>query len=67
MADASVSQSFLNKRITLVVGARNLLNVGRISYNAPVGAHSGGGNSMAIGMGRTFFTNIKIHLFNPNK
>ena len=67
MADVSVSQSFLNKRITLVVGARNLLNVGNISYNAPAGAHSGNSNSMAIGMGRTFFTNIRIHLFNPNK
>lgn len=67
MADFSVSQSFLNKRITLVVGGRNLLNVGNINYNAPAGAHSGGSNSMAIGMGRTFFTNIRINLFTPNK
>lgn len=68
MADVSVSQSFLNKRITLIAGARNLLNVGNINFNVPTGtAHGGNGNSMAVGMGRTIFTSIRIHLFNPNK
>lgn len=64
MADISISQSFLNKRVTLIAGARNLLDVGNINFNVPTGtAHSGGGNSMAIGMGRTIFTSIRIHLF----
>lgn len=68
MADLSVSQSFLGQRVTLVIGSRNIFNVIRISYNAPTGgAHSGGGNSMGIGMGRTIFTNIKIHLFKQDK
>lgn len=68
MADISVSQSFLNKRVTLIAGARNLLDVGNINFNVPTGtAHGGEGNSMAVGMGRTFFTSIRIHLFNPNK
>lgn len=66
MADFSVSQSFLNKRVTLIAGARNLLNVGNINFNVPSSiAHSGGnGGNMAVGMGRTIFTSIRIHLFN---
>lgn len=66
MADFSVSQSFLSKRITLIAGVRNLLDVGNINFNVPSSiAHSGGnGNGMAIGMGRTVFTSIRIHLFN---
>lgn len=67
MADASVSQPFLNKRITLVAGIRNLFDIGNINYNVPAGAHSGSGGNMSIGMGRTFFTSIKIYLFNTNK
>lgn len=64
MADASVAKSFLRKRVTLVLGAKNIFNVISINFNgAQNGAHSGGGNTMAIGMGTTFFTNIKIHLF----
>jgi outer membrane receptor for ferrienterochelin and colicins len=68
MADLSVSQSFLGQRINVVLGSRNIFNVLRIGYNVPSGtAHSGGGTSMNIGMGRTYFVNIRIHLFKQDK
>lgn len=63
MLDLSLSKSFLDKKITLVAGAKNLFNVTNIQFNiAGGGAHSGSGN-MAIGMGRVLFTSLRIALY----
>ncbi|HYG14159.1 MAG TPA: TonB-dependent receptor [Bacteroidia bacterium] len=68
MADVSVTQPFLKGQINLVVGSRNVFDVKTINYNAPTGgAHTGGGSSMNIGMGRSYFMNVRIFLFNQAK
>lgn len=68
MADVSVTQPFFKNRISLVVGSRNIFDVKTINYNAPTGgAHTGGGNGMNIGMGRSYFMNVRIFLFNQAK
>jgi len=63
MADISITQPF-GKHIMLVVGAKNLFNVGNINLGTAQGGPHAGAGSMAIAMGRTIFTSIRINLFN---
>ena len=62
-ADASISKSFLKKRINLSIGSKNLFNVKNVIGNA-VGssAHSTSSNSVSVGMGRTYFIKLDINL-----
>ncbi len=65
MLDASVTVRIWKSRFAISGGAKNLLNVKNINYNVAAGtAHSGGSNSMSIGMGITGFASIKINLTN---
>lgn len=60
--DLSFTKDFWDDKIQLTVGAKNLFNVTNINGIAPGGAHSGGGSSMAIAMGRTYFLALNIYL-----
>ncbi len=66
--DASVTARIWKERFILSAGAKNLLNVKSISYNATGGgAHSSGVQSMNVGMGITGFVSVKINLANNFK
>ncbi|MEO0075722.1 MAG: TonB-dependent receptor, partial [candidate division WOR-3 bacterium] len=66
IADLSVSKLFLNKRINVALGIKNIFNVKNISGAAPGGVHSSGGNTVAVGMGRTYFIKLDINLNTKN-
>jgi outer membrane receptor for ferrienterochelin and colicins len=65
--DLSITKDFWNNKIQLTAGAKNLFNVTNINGFAPGGAHSGGGNTMAIAMGRTYFLSLNIYLSKNKK
>lgn len=63
MADASVSQPFLNKQFQLTIGARNLFDVTRVaSTNDGGGTHEAGSSSILMGYGRSYFLKIQYRL-----
>jgi outer membrane receptor for ferrienterochelin and colicins len=61
-ADVSISKLLLKKRINLSIGSKNIFNVKNISGVSTGGAHSVAANSVAIGMGRTYFMKCDITL-----
>ncbi len=61
-ADISVSKLFLKKKINISIGGKNIFDVKNIAGNSTGEAHSSGSNSVAIGMGRTYFIKLVINL-----
>ncbi len=60
MLDVSLSQPFLNNKLRISAGARNLFNVVNInSQTTEVGAHTPSTSYVSISPGRTFFISIK--------
>ncbi len=57
--DVSFSQKLWKNRIILTAGARNLFDVTQLLGSGSGGVHGGGG-SMPLSWGRSFFTGIKI-------
>lgn len=64
--DLTLTKDFWDNRIQLTIGAKNLFNVTNINGIMPGGAHSGGGSSMAVAMGRTYFAALNFQ-FNKTK
>lgn len=64
MMDVTVSKKFWKNKVQFTTGVKNLLNVNNINFSGQGtgGAHSGGGSSMPIGMGRFVFFGCKINL-----
>jgi len=62
MLDFNMTREFLKKRISLAVGAKNLLNVTTVNSSMSTGAHSGGGGSTPIGWGRSYYIKLQIKL-----
>lgn len=61
--DASIRQSFFNKKMDLTIGARNLFDVKRINTSTQQdGAHSAAGNSLMLGYGRSYFVKLIYNL-----
>jgi len=62
--DASLSKTFFKRKLTCVFGAKNLFNITNINYSgtATGGVHSGGGSSLPVNQGRTFFLNLRFNL-----
>ncbi len=59
MMDVSVIKYFFNKKMNLTLGAKNLFDVGNIvSGQFTAGVHSGGGGSIPVAWGRTYFTKL---------
>ncbi|MDO4728295.1 MAG: TonB-dependent receptor [Bacteroidota bacterium] len=60
--DASVKKAFLNKKIDLIFGVRNLLDIKQINTtsqsNIGGGVHGGGNNAIMLGYGRSYFVNF---------
>lgn len=64
MLDFSVNKSFLNKKLRVTVGARNLLGVVNINANSTeVGAHTPSTSFVTVSPGRTYFINVRYELF----
>lgn len=61
--DATVSKYFWKRHINLTVGAKNLLNVQNVQANISSGVHSGGGNSVPMGWGRTYFVKLELNFW----
>lgn len=62
--DVTASRNFWKRRITLVVGAKNLMDVKNVNFSGPStgGTHGGGSASMPVNMGRTLFVNLRFNL-----
>lgn len=60
--DATLTKNFFAKKMSTTIGAKNIFNVTNINGFMPGGAHSGGSNTMAVAMGRTFFIALTIQL-----
>ncbi|UOB16439.1 TonB-dependent receptor plug domain-containing protein [Abyssalbus ytuae] len=61
--DASVRKNFLDKKIQLSLGARNLFDVKRVNTTAiEGGAHSGSPSDLLLGYGRSFFIKLLYNL-----
>lgn len=62
LIDFSLSKSFLNNRIAVVTGIKNLANITNLQTTGNVGGvHSTGSNQTLFGTGRTFF--LKLDYF----
>lgn len=62
LLDFTVTQQFCKNRFSLTLGSKNILNVTQVLSNATSGVHSGGGNSVSVGTGRTYFASLKLNL-----
>lgn len=67
LLDFTVTQQFCKNRLSLTLGSKNILNVTQVLSNATSGVHSGGGNSVSVGTGRTYFASLKLNLKKPIK
>lgn len=64
MLDLTLSRNFLDDRVMLSVGAKNLFDVTDIKTSGGGGGsvHGSGGSSMPIAWGRSFFAGLKFKL-----
>jgi outer membrane receptor for ferrienterochelin and colicins len=61
--DVTASKSFWQRRITCVLGVKNIFDITNINYSGGSGGvHSGGGSSLPVNMGRTYFVNLRFNL-----
>lgn len=64
--DITATRNFWKRRVTLVVGAKNIFNVTNINFSGATGgggAHSGGGGtSVPVNMGRIYFVNLRLNI-----
>lgn len=65
-ADASITRTFLKKKLGLTIGAKNLFDIKNINGVAAGSAHSSGANPISVGMGRTYFFKLDINLNSKN-
>ncbi|TNE82092.1 MAG: TonB-dependent receptor [Bacteroidetes bacterium] len=62
--DISLAKTFWRRRLNLVAGVKNVFDVTNINFSGSAGGgtHAGGGSSLPISMGRTYFVNLRINL-----
>ncbi len=65
LLDFSINQK-IGQSLSCTLGARNLMNVTAIDNNVTGGAHSGGGGSLSVGYGTSYFLRINYQ-FKTNK
>lgn len=59
--DFTASKNLWKKRISITAGCKNALNVKNVQANIQGGVHSGGGNSVPMAWGRTYFVKLDIN------
>jgi outer membrane receptor for ferrienterochelin and colicins len=64
MLDVSLSRSFFDNKLNLAIGGKNLFDVTDIktSGGAGGGVHGGGGSSMPVAWGRSFFASLRFNI-----
>ncbi|MEO0470818.1 MAG: TonB-dependent receptor [Bacteroidota bacterium] len=62
LLDLSLLKSFWQKKLTLSLGSKNLLDVRRVAASSSTGVHSAGINSVSVGNGRTLFVKLDLNL-----
>jgi outer membrane receptor for ferrienterochelin and colicins len=64
MMDASVRKSFLNKKLDVTLGARNLLNIKNIqaTQGGATGTHAAGPSNLLLAYGRSYFLKLTYNL-----
>lgn len=61
LIDATATQHFFNRKITITGGMKNLLNVRNINASLLTGVHGNSSNFALAGFGRTVFISIKFN------
>lgn len=61
MMDISVAKPFINKKILLTMGCKNLFNVKTLNGLMLGGAHASTSYSMPLATGRSYFINLLFH------
>jgi outer membrane receptor for ferrienterochelin and colicins len=61
LVDATATQHFFNRKITITGGFKNLLNVSNINASLVTGVHGNNSNFAPAGFGRTFFMSLKFN------
>lgn len=61
LVDATATQHFFNRKITITGGFKNLLNVKNINASLLTGVHGNSSNFALAGFGRTVFMSIKFN------
>jgi len=68
LADFTIDKRLFKEKLTISIGAKNVFNVTAVDGSSAGGApHAGAGNSINVGMGRTYFMRIKIFLKTINQ
>lgn len=63
MLDATINSFFWKRKIGITLGVKNILDITSINGQmGSDGAHSAGGTSIQIGMGRTYFCSLTLNL-----
>ncbi len=63
MADLSIGKKFWKNRLQVVVGSKNLFNVKNINASSSSSStHGGGSGTSIVGMGRTYFVQLKFNM-----
>lgn len=63
LLDASISQPFWAKRITITAGVKNIFDVNNVRASISGGVHQSGSNNAMIAIGRSYFASLKFNLF----
>lgn len=63
MGDISLGKKFWNDRIQVVLGSKNIFNVKNVNASsASTSVHGGSSGTSIVGMGRTYFVQLKFNL-----
>ncbi|MCG8573290.1 MAG: TonB-dependent receptor, partial [Flavobacteriales bacterium] len=65
--DASLSSKFLNKQLTLTVGAKNLLGVTTVASTVSSGGAHSSSNGISAGTGRSVFMSLQWNFHSKTK
>tara|TARA_B100001778_G_C18583660_1_gene628734 strand:+ start:6 stop:995 length:990 start_codon:yes stop_codon:yes gene_type:complete len=60
--DISINQIYLNNKLKLSFGIKNLFDVTDLSFQSGSSVHSNSNNKLSIGYGRTYFSTLSISL-----
>lgn len=60
--DASIRKYFLDNKLEVTLGARNLLDITEIKSYSNTGVHSAGDNALLMGYGRSYFLKLLYNL-----
>ncbi len=61
MADFSMSRSFINERLQIQAGIKNLFDLRDVEARISTAVHGAAGGRQAMGYGRSFFLNLKMN------